>query len=289
MALQAKAIKQKIKGVGNIKKITRTMEMVSVSKMKKSTTSAALIQEYSDSLTRVLAHVSKKVRSDSTFFNVSQNATRELIVIVSSNKGLAGSYNTNIYKKLLTHIQKTQVQTDNIDVVTIGKQAEKIAKRLRLNIVLSYIHISDSPKTEEGEEVWAGIFTMWKKGVYSYLNVISTHFIKPGVFSPEVTTLLPVTNIFETHEVTEKGYFKDTIFEPSQGEIINTVVPRLLGVKMYSLLVFAAASEHSSRMFAMKTASDNAAELQRVLTISYNKARQDAVTQELAEIAAGSL
>jgi F-type H+-transporting ATPase subunit gamma len=290
MAVAAKAIKQKIKGVGNIRKITRTMEMVSVSKMKKATAAAILVRTYAIAALRVLAHISKNTNNEHLYFKT-YDVQKELIILVSSNKGLCGSYNTNLYRKLVQNIK--QKNDKQIELITIGKQAEKIAKRTGLTVKASFTDIADTPRIEDAESLLQMVLGMYKKGEYSYVGILYTHFIKQMNYLPKNRKLFPldtesIEDILLGEHLDKKLFQKETIFEPSETVVLEEIVPRLLTAIIYGSLCDASASEHSTRMFAMKTASDNAKEIQRLLTISYNRARQDAVTQELAEIAAGA-
>jgi F-type H+-transporting ATPase subunit gamma len=289
MAVQAKAIKQKIKGVGNIRKITRTMEMVSVSKMKKASTAALLVRSYAMAAQRIITHIGQKQASEHVYFKT--NATdKKLYIICSSNKGLCGSYNTNIYRKLSKSLASKDIT--KIDFLTIGKQSEKIAKRLGGKVVASFTEIGDTPDMTLAENVFSIANTTFRKEEYGSVYFVYTHFVKQMNYEPTILKLFPfssqVLSSIALEEEPTLNVTKETVFEPSEASVLEEIVPSLVEALIFSGLTDASASEHSSRMFAMKTASDNAKEMQRLLTISYNRARQDAVTQELAEIAAGA-
>ena len=288
MALQAKAIKQKIKGVTNIGKITRTMEMVSVAKMKKATAAAFLVKPYSEKSIDILSHISEKTISDNIYFKTDLKKEKILFIIVSSNKGLAGSFNTNIYKKILNELKEESFINKHIDLVCVGKQSEKIAKRIQRKIIASFIEITDTPTYDEASQIFGLVLNKYNLEDYKEVHLFYTKFIKSMTYEISRTKLLPISKTTKDVIISEHNnkYKKETLFEPNAEEIINTIVPRLITGFLYSALCDSSASEHSSRMFAMKTASDNAKEIKKNLTISYNRARQDAVTQELAEIAA---
>ena len=289
MAVQAKAIKQKIKGVGNIRKITRTMEMVSVSKMKKAGAAALLVRSYAIAAERVIAHIGKKSVSEHRYFKSNSNK-KELYIICSSNKGLCGSYNTNIYRKLSRTLSGSD--RTEIDFVTVGKQSEKIAKRLGGKVIASFTEIGDTPDMLLAENVFGVVNSTFNNEEYGSVYFVYTHFVKQMTYEPTILKLFPFSNetlgSMTQEEPNRVATQKETVFEPNEASILEEIVPSLVEALIFSGLTDASASEHSSRMFAMKTASDNAKEMQRVLTFSYNRARQDAVTQELAEIAAGA-
>ena len=289
MAVQAKAIKQKIKGVGNIRKITRTMEMVSVSKMKKAGSAALLVRSYSIAAKRIITHIGQKKASEHVYFKTNKSQ-RQLIIICSSNKGLCGSYNTNIYRKLSRDLASKDMST--VDFVTVGKQSEKIAKRLGGKVLASFTEIGDTPDMALAENIFSIANSKFKDEECSSVLFVYTHFVKQMSYEPKIMQLFPFSleNLENTETENDSGkeFIKETIFEPNEASILEEIVPSLVEALIFSGLTDASASEHSSRMFAMKTASDNAKEMEKLLTISYNRARQDAVTQELAEIAAGA-
>jgi F-type H+-transporting ATPase subunit gamma len=288
MAVQAKAIKQKIKGVGNIRKITRTMEMVSVSKMKKASSAALVVRSYAKAAEKVIVHIGSKQASEHRYFKTN-NSPKNLYIICSSNKGLCGSYNTNIYRKLSKTLSGQDMS--EIDFITIGKQSEKIAKRLGGKVIASFTEIGDTPDMALAANVFSIANDVFKNEEYSKVSFVYTHFIKQMSYEPTIAQLFPFSSEMVQEILPLEGsdnLNKETVFEPSESAVLEEIVPSLIEALIFAGLTDASASEHSSRMFAMKTASDNAKEMQRILTISYNRARQDAVTQELAEIAAGA-
>jgi F-type H+-transporting ATPase subunit gamma len=287
MALQAKVIKQKIKGVGNIRKITRTMEMVSVSKMKKAVASAFLLREYASKTLALAEHLIDKLETSHPLIQENITSSKKLIIIIGSNKGLCGSYNTNIYRELVKNFRNQ----NNIDVITVGKQAEKIAKRMSMPVVASFVEWGDSPIFEDTKVLSDIVINLYQKGEYQTVQIVYTEYIKAMSYKTVLRQVLPFVNknleniLHEEHENQE--IFIDTVIEPSHEVVLETIAPRVLQTLIHSAVLESLASEHSSRMFAMNTATENAKEMLRVLNISYNRARQDAVTQELAEIAAG--
>ena len=284
MALQAKVIKQKIKGVGNIRKITRTMEMVSVAKMKKAVTSASGLRTYSTESTKQLhALGTLEAMRDSRY--TKEIKGKELIIIIGSNKGLCGSYNTNVYRSLSKILADKKSE---IGALTVGKQAEKIAKRVNLKVIASFVEYSDSPTFEDTEALVAVCMKSFDEGEYSTVSVLYTEYIKAMSYKTKHQNLLPIISDLVLEGEDADTISVDTVIEPDAATAINTIVPRAIHARIHSALLESLASEHSSRMFAMNTATENAKDMLRSLNISYNRARQDAVTQELAEIAAGS-
>lgn len=294
MAVQAKAIKQKIKGVGNIRKITRTMEMVSVSKMKKATGAALLLRPYAKESYRIIESIISGHDYQHRFFVSPPHAHKTLYIVVASSKGLCGSYNTNVYRELSRQVRGGS----SLEAITIGKQAEKIAKRLSLPIVASYIDWGDTVDYARTSGVTQMAIDLFSRGEYKHIYIVYTDFIKAMEYKPTTKQLLPIEKTVMKKSIEDiegesspraTGAPAATkLYEPTANIVLDTILPRLLESIVHHGVLEGAASEHSSRMFAMKTATDNAKEMLDDLKITYNKARQDAVTQELAEIAGGA-
>ena len=289
MALQAKVIKQKIKGVGNIRKITRTMEMVSVAKMKKSATATLNLRPFAIESLVLMQSLLSSIEDNNVFTTVNKASEKNLVILVASNKGLCGSYNTNIYRELVKFAKTTK----NVEIISIGKQAEKIAKRADLPVLASFIEWGDAPSFEDTEVLMSMSMDIFKKGDYSTVSIIYTEYIKAMTYSTVSRQILPVVgstiSTIVHQEESEIQLATDTLVEPNQKTVFDFVLPRVVHTTIHSAILESLASEHSSRMFAMNTATENAKDMLKLLTISYNRARQDAVTQELAEIAAGSI
>lgn len=294
MAVQAKAIKQKMKSVGNIRKITRTMEMVSVSKMKRAIDRALSLRLYAEHSVELLKRLGDKSPEKHRFFKQG-TADKKLLILVGSQKGLCGGYNTNLYRFTVEYIKEHNA---NYDVVTVGKYGEKLARRLKLQIIASFDSLDLRKGIDESRPLAQIALEKFIDNQYSQVDIVYTEFVKAMNYTPKRLTVFPVrTDAYEqTIEEIDRGIHRgeylgslaEYVLEPSAAEIIDSVVPSLSHAIMHAALLEAEASEHSSRMFAMKTATDNASELQRVLKISYNRARQASVTQEIAEITAGA-
>jgi F-type H+-transporting ATPase subunit gamma len=293
MALQAKAVKKKIKSVGNIKKITRTMEMVSVAKMRKTVQKSLALRTFARYALELLVNLSKNRRLEHPLL-AKREEGKILMVIVASNKGLAGAYNLNIDKTTKKFIREKKGET--IEVITIGKQAEKIALRNNLPIVASFKEFTENV---EHADLYSLANMMKEKFLvntdYQSIMVMFTSFVKPLVYAPTIRELIPVSpkvarNMIEEILVgsEQETFAKDSLaqymFEPSETSVLETVIPELVHALVYQALLESQASEHSSRMVAMKNATDNAGRLQDALTLAYNRARQAAITQEISEI-----
>lgn len=309
-----KIIKQKIKATTSIKKITKTMEMVAVSKMKKSVKESTDISEYIKEIKFVINNIKSESLEKNRLFasdvkGVGESKTDELVIIFASNKGLCGSFNTNIYKKT----KKLKEENTNLKyAVCFGKFAEKIARKLGLEIKLSYLEIEKLLKPSQISRVENFVREMYLNGEVSKVHAVYTNFVKMGLFEPRAVTIYPVSknlNVYDQELGGNLEYKSDDmslhsggvsqskadgvlksqyVFEPSLTDLIDKTIPKIIKMILYSFVLESRASENSSRSFAMKRANESAGEMLRVLKIKFNRVRQDGITQEIAEISAGA-
>lgn len=292
-----KEIQLKIKTVSNIKKITKTMEMVSVSKMKKMVGRALNSKEYAIKAFQLLANLSLE-RDISHPLLERGTGEKNLLVVYSSNKGLCGAYNANISKKL-GEIQQMVTEANKVlEVVTIGKQSERAAKRNGIPIVASFVEYNEKTGSNEFLEVQKVLIDLFLSGAYEEVWMLYTEFQSAVSYTPVNYKILPpdidnLKHFFLDKEREERFKYKLKSlsrykFEPSPQEVLSKIIPEIVHACLYYAHLESQASEHSSRMFAMKNASDNAGSLVEDLTLEYNKARQAAITQEISEIVGGA-
>lgn len=278
--MQTKAIKEKIKSVGNIKKITKTMEMVSAAKMKKAIDNALLLRPFHTEAQHVLHDISLDPLSKHELLTHNK-VEGEVVIIVASNKGLCGSYNVNIYRKLIESY--SEEERKNLKVIAFGKYSEKVAKKLRLETLASFNH---PVLTGDDAHATATLIVDWYKNKQiGTVRMLYTHYTSASSFTPKLLQLLPFSSEGDPTTHGEPRYD----YEPDQEAVLSSIIPMMLHNIIYGAILESYASEHSARMFAMKSATDNAGELQRELKLYYNRARQDAVTQEIAEITSGAM
>lgn len=278
--MQTKVIKQKIKSVGSIKKITKTMEMVSAAKMKKATESALTLRPFYTEAQHVLEDLALDplVAHDLLLHN---GVPGEAVIIVASNKGLCGSYNVNVYRKFLEAY--TEDERKNIKIVAFGKYSEKIAKKLKLETLASFTH---PVVTGDDARVVANMLVEWyREKKIGTVRILYTHFSSASTFTPTLLQLLPFSSEGKPDTYGEPRYE----YEPDQETVLETIIPMMIHNIIYGAVLESYASEHSARMFAMKSATDNASDLQKELKLYYNRARQEKVTQEIAEITSGAM
>ncbi len=289
-----KEIKLKIGTISNIKKITKTMEMVSVSKMKKMVARVSASKEYAVKALQLLANLALERNIEHPLLEQGKGE-KNLLVVFASNKGLCGGFNVNISKKL-SQIAKQSKRT--LDVITIGKQAERAARRNNLSIVASFIEFNEKTGSDDFLVLKQILLDKMQGGEYRETWMLYTEFKSAVSYAPVNYQILPpnvetLKHIFVEEEREERYGHKlkslsRYIVEPSPEEVVEQIVPKLLHASLYHAHLESQASEHSARMFAMKNASDNAGNLVDDLTLQYNKARQSAITQEISEIVGGA-
>ncbi|MFA6273575.1 MAG: ATP synthase F1 subunit gamma [Candidatus Paceibacterota bacterium] len=296
MPLAQKAIKQKIKSVGNIKKITKTMEMVSVSKMRRAVDKALASRNYSKYALELLVNLSKDKDVSHPLMMHGKN-NKELIIVIASNKGLCGGYHTNLFKALNNYLKTQAGNNKEIKAVTIGKYAEKISKKLNLPVFASFITFSEYSDINQTKDLSNLVTKEFIDGGYNNVKILYTEFLKSTTYKPIIREIFPISidtvkDVLEDIGGKEEKIKDDSLvnyaFEPDLNLILDSILPGLVDVVIYQTLAEAYASEHSARMFAMKNAGDNATTILDALMLSYNHARQDGITKELSEIVAGA-
>jgi len=290
MPLQTRAIKRRIKSVTNTRKITKAMELVAASKMRKAVNSVLGSRPYSKLAWETVLSIGKKI--DTTLHPLLKTnplVKRVLLIVLSSDRGLAGGYNTNVIKSALSEVRRFGEGVE-IQSVCIGKRGADAMRRAKQPILASFTGITNNTKFEEVLPIGRMVISEFSAGHFDKVLLAFTDFVSAISQKPLVMELLPVGQ--ETQERTEgdKGGQRGTreyTFEPSPLDVLNKILPRLVETMLYQAVLESAASEHSSRMLAMRSASDNAQEMIDDLTFNFNQARQAGITQEIAEISSG--
>lgn len=298
MAENTKAIKEKIKATSSLRKITRAMEMVARSKMKRAVDSAIAARPYTERALELLTELSSEATTATHSLLRHGEGERTLIIHIASDKGLCGGYNAQASRSLERF---TAGVSGEIHVVTVGKRAERHGERAG-GLVLETFEIGENVDLVDADQVAQFIMSRFSTG--SYRNVFISYTNFETVFSqkPTIRQVLPITReslvaMIETAggEENEKkvresngARFIDYKFEPNRSEVLEVILPHLVSVQIYQALLESQASEQSARMVAMKSATDNATKLGEQLTLRYNRARQAGITNEIIEIAAGA-
>ena len=278
-------IKSKIKSVQNTRKVTRALEMVSASKIRKAQERMKVSRPYARVMKQVIGHLAQ-ANSDyqHPYLVERQDVKRVGYIIVSSDRGLAGGLNNNLFRKLIGEFRKWQEQGVEIDVVTIGQKASVFFRRIKVNMVGSVTHLGDQPKLEQLVGVIKVMLDGYSAGNVDRVFVCYNDFVNTMTQKPTIDQLLPLPPSDTLHTRFDWDY----IYEPSPEVVLDHVMMRYVESLVYQALLENIASEQAARMVAMKAASDNATKLIGTLQLIYNKARQAAITQEISEIVGGA-
>lgn len=272
-------IRRRIKSVKNTAQITRAMQLVAAAKMKKAQDQAMAGRDYSSQLNAVLSDISEGKSEEATHPLLEvREGDRELVLVISTDKGLCGPLNTNLAKKLRSST------SDKADYVTVGRKLRIMLEKLQKNILADF-SVKDPVPFAEARAIASFLTKQFTEGNYDKVSIIHMRFINTLTQIPEMITLLPV----QPPESSEDdgliaGRATDNLFEPSTAEVLASILPLYINFQVYQALLEARATEHSARMVAMKAATDNAKKFIKELTLEYNKVRQAAITAELLEI-----
>lgn len=279
-------LKQRISSVKSTKQITKAMQMVAASKLRKAQEAAQGPREYARMAREILTHLRslKEPGSDGSNLFTEKPIKKRLLVLISSNRGLAGAYNSNVIRQMIIELKADQAAGITTSVVCIGKKVSAAAARIKgVEIIAAYNELPDQPTGADLGPILDVALGVFVDNDIDAVDVIFTEFISSINQQVRVRRLLPAG--FEA-EVVSSNVLNATI-EPSIDELLEATTLRLLQVQLYQTLLEAAASEHSMRMISMKNATDNANDIVDDLTLAFNSARQAAITQELAEISGG--
>jgi F-type H+-transporting ATPase subunit gamma len=279
-----KEIKTKIASVKNTQKITAAMEMVAASKMRRAQDQMLATRPYAERIATVVHHVASAHTEYKHPFLVERPMQRAGIVAVSTDRGLCGGLNTNLFKKSLNHIGDLDDKGIEIEVVTFGGKALSFFKRIGAKVVAEASHIGDSPEMSQIIGPIQVLMQAYLKGDIDAIYLISNEFVNTMTQTAQVTQLVPI----EPSNDTELKHHWDYIYEPDAREVLDDLLDRYIESLVYQGVVENVACEMASRMLAMKNATDNAGEMIDELQLIYNRERQAGITQEISEIVGGA-
>ncbi len=281
----AKEIRTKIRSVQNTQKITRAMEMVAASKMRKAQDRMAASRPYSNKIRNVIAHLAQAhPEYHHPYLAEEREARRVGYIIVSTDRGLCGGLNSNLFRKVVRELRDWSSKNVEIDLCVIGNKALGFFKRVGGTIQAQTIHLGDRPRIEELIGTVKVMLDAYDEGKIDRLFLASNSFVNTMTQQPRIDQLIPITGYDDEHI----RHHWDYIYEPDSKEIVEALLSRYIESLVYQGVVENIACEMAARMVAMKAATDNAGELIDDLQLAYNKARQAAITQELAEIVGGA-
>ncbi|MFZ2188610.1 MAG: FoF1 ATP synthase subunit gamma [Candidatus Moraniibacteriota bacterium] len=310
----ARDIKRRIKSINNTKKITRAMEMVSAAKMRRSVASVVGIRPYAHSAWSVLTNLARAFKDHREGLLEVREVKSVLVIAIASNRGLCGSFNAQVAKKIKDEInnpeklkvnrigdKKLESNVPNadlkIDFITIGKKGEAMVRRLGKEIVATFPELTYLPKIEDVRAVAKIVIADYLEKKYDKVAVIYTDFVSAINQQTKIRQILPVSKIDLEKQIAEMDVLAKEVglkepeleykIEPSPKELLDYIFPRLIEMQIYHAILESNASKESSRMLAMRNATDAAGEMADGLTLAYNQLRQAKITQEIAEISAG--
>lgn len=262
--------------------------MVSAAKLKRATNAIVQLRPYANKLNNILANLSASLEDGSSPYLQEREPVKVLVVVVSSNRGLAGAFNTNVIKaanNVIAEKYSNQLKAGNVSIVGIGKKSQEFYQRRKYNVIGNNNEIFSALNFENVSKITQSIMDGFLKGEYDRVELVYNQFKNAAVQIVKVEQLLPVPKAEKKETATSKV---DYILEPSQEEIVDQLIPKNIKIQLYKGVLDSHASEHGARMTAMDKATDNAGELLRNLRLSYNQARQAAITTELTEIVSGA-
>ncbi len=280
-----KEITTKIRSIENTRKVTSALEMVSASKIRKSQALMNATRPYARMMRRVMGHMSKANPEYRHPFTIEREETKKVgYIIVSTDRGLCGGLNTNLFKLLLNDIGLWQGKGAQISLVILGKKALAFFKNLKVEIAAHASGLGEKPQIEDLIGSIKVMLDAYREGTLDRLYIVYNDFVNTMTQKPTMERLLPLpaTDDEEIRDIW------DYIYEPDAESLLDTVLVRYIESLVYQSVLENLASEHAARMIAMKNATDNAGELIDDLTLIFNKARQASITQEISEIVGGA-
>jgi F-type H+-transporting ATPase subunit gamma len=281
----AKEIRSKIKSVQNTQKITKAMEMVAASKMRKAQDRMQASRPYAEKMRDVLSHLAQAhCEYKHPYLQDREEVKRVGYIVVSTDRGLCGGLNTNMFKAAVNDMSDWHDKGIEIDICTVGRKASVFFSRFNGNIISQADHVGDQPSSEDLIGPVKVMLDAYDEGQIDRLFLVSNEFVNTMTQTPVIRQLIPASGEVDT----ELEHHWDYIYEPDTKPIIDALMMRFIESQVYQGVVENVACEMSARMIAMKSATDNASELIKELQTVYNKARQAAITQEISEIVAGA-
>jgi F-type H+-transporting ATPase subunit gamma len=311
----SKEIRRRISSIDNTGKITRAMEMVSAAKMRRATESVLQIRPFARSAWSILANLTRAFNKYESKLLEVREVKKVLIIAVTSNRGLCGAFNSQIMKKIkyeidnpeslkINRIGDKKIEPKNpdaeleVDFVTVGRKGEDLVLRLGNKIIASFPDLTYLPDIENVRPLAKLIIEEYEKANYDKIVIAYTDYVSIVKQVPKIRQVLPVSKIDLEKQIIEMDYKKEDVeldepnseykVEPNPAMVLKTIFPRLIEMQLYHAILESNASKESARMVAMKNATDAAKDMSADLTLVYNKLRQMKITQEIAEISAGS-
>jgi F-type H+-transporting ATPase subunit gamma len=286
-----KEVRNRIVSVNSTRQITSAMKLVSAAKLKKAQDAITKMRPYSNKLTEILQNLSQSMDASEGVYTRQREIKNVLLIVVTSNRGLCGGFNANVLKRATLAINneyKELAEAGHLHIITVGKKATQFFSKRKVNLVSSHDEIFNAIAFENVIPVAEAVMKMFAEGKVDKVEFIYNQFKSAGAQAVQQEQFLPVLPPAKNEKEETSKKSVDYIFEPSKEEIIENLIPLSLKTQFFKVVLDSNASEHGARMTAMHKATDNAGELLKALKLSYNKARQAAITNEILEISAGA-
>lgn len=284
-----KEVRSRITSVNSTRQITSAMKLVSAAKLKKAQDAIMMMRPYADKLKEILENLSQSIDASEGVYAAQREEKNVVLIVITSNRGLCGAFNANVLKKanaLIATTYKKQAESGHLQVITIGKKATSYFAKREFTVLGSFDDIFGNITFEAVIPVAEMVMKLFAEGKIDKAEFIYNKFKSAGTQVITNEQFLPVLPPQKSGEDAKK--VQEYIFEPSKAEIIENLIPLSLKTQFFKVVLDSNASEHGARMTAMHKATDNAGELLKELKLSYNKARQAAITNEILEIVAGA-
>lgn len=275
-------IKSRITSTKKTSQITKAMEMVSAAKWNRGVMNAKAFVPYMEKIQEVTASIAMGSKDANHPMLTSRPVKKTGYLVITSDRGLAGAYNSNVLRQVYQTIKNRHKSNDEFAIIAIGRVGRDFFQSRGMNVVLDIVGIADQPSFSEIQDIASNTVGMFSDGTFDELYIYYSHYISAISQEVQEKKLLPLTNITASAKLTSYE------FEPNAEEILEVLLPQYAESLIYGALLDSKASEHAARMTAMRNATDNAKELINSLSLSYNRARQAAITQEITEIVGGA-
>jgi len=282
-----KEIRGRISSISSTMQITNAMKMVSVAKLKKAQNLVSTFRPYAQSLNNIIESLILSQGDEiKSVYSTFRDVKRVLLISITSNRGLAGAFNSSVIKEINNYLDKNK--NIEVEILTIGKKGFESFKNSQ-KIYQNHSEIYDSLTFENLSNIIEHVMIDFRNGVFDEVNIVYNKFLNAATQEVQIERLLPIFSLENKSEHQVKtDLVPDYILEPSRDKILDELIPKSVKVQAYKAVLDSLASEHGARMTAMHKATDNAQELKNELTIFYNKARQTAITNEILEIVSGA-
>lgn len=286
-----KEVKTRIASVNSTRKITSAMKMVASSKLHHAQQAIESMRPYEDKLSHIMSTFVGSMEGEiDTPYAKKREVKRVAIVFYTSNSSLCGGFNANVAKDfchLVNNYRERGIEV--VKVYPLGKKAADVAQKMGFVPEVDYSSLLDHPSYDKATQIASELMDLFAKGEVDHVDMIYHHFKSAGTQILTEETFLPIELQVDDQNASVDNITLDFIVEPSKQDVVSELIPKSLHLKLFTALLDSLASEHAARVMAMQTATDNADELLRELTLTYNKTRQQAITSELLDIAGGSM